>query len=71
MRIAICKSRPSRCKSLSLMRKRSRFWEKRPLKWIGNLAMAGGLIGLFVHYLRFGPKVVEEGKEEFREGKEP
>jgi len=37
----------------------------------GNLAMAGGLVGLFVHYLRFGPKIVEEGKEEIREGKEP
>jgi hypothetical protein len=44
---------------------------KRPLKWIGNLAMAGGLLGVFVHYLRFGPKIVEEGKEEPREGREP
>ena len=44
---------------------------KRPLKWIGNLAMAGGLIGMFVHFLRFGPKVVDEEKEELREGKEP
>jgi len=33
---------------------------KKPLKWIGNLAMAGGLIGVFVHYLRFGPKTIEE-----------
>jgi formate dehydrogenase iron-sulfur subunit len=32
---------------------------KHPLKWIGNLAMVGGLIGLFVHYLRFGPKAHE------------
>jgi hypothetical protein len=29
---------------------------KGPLKWLGNLAMVGGLIGLFVHYLRYGPK---------------
>jgi formate dehydrogenase beta subunit len=44
---------------------------KRPLKWIGNLAMAGGLVGMFVHFLRFGPKVVDEDKEELREGKQP
>jgi hypothetical protein len=36
-----------------------RLW-KHPLKWIGNLAITGGLIGLFVHYLRFGPKAREE-----------
>ena len=29
---------------------------KQPLKWLGNVAMIGGLIGLFVHYVRFGPK---------------
>jgi hypothetical protein len=29
---------------------------KHPLKWLGNVAMVGGLIGLFVHYIRFGPK---------------
>jgi formate dehydrogenase beta subunit len=33
---------------------------KHPLKWIGNLAMVGGLIGLFVHYLRYGPKARED-----------
>ena len=33
---------------------------KHPLKWLGNLAIAGGLIGLFVHYLRFGPKARED-----------
>jgi hypothetical protein len=32
-----------------------RLW-KSPLKWLGNLAMIGGLLGLFGHYLRFGPK---------------
>jgi formate dehydrogenase iron-sulfur subunit len=44
---------------------------KRPLKWLGNLAMAGGLIGVFVHYLRFGPKTVEEDHEEPRKGEQP
>ena len=29
---------------------------KHPLKWLGNVAMVGGLIGLFVHYIRFGPE---------------
>jgi hypothetical protein len=29
---------------------------KHPLKWLGNVAMVGGLMGLFVHYIRFGPK---------------
>jgi formate dehydrogenase iron-sulfur subunit len=33
---------------------------KHPLKWLGNLAIAGGLIGLFIHYLRFGPKARED-----------
>ena len=33
---------------------------KGPLKWLGNVAMVGGLIGLFVHYLRFGPKARED-----------
>jgi len=36
-----------------------RLW-KTPLKWIGNLAMLGGLLGLGVHYLRYGPKEVSE-----------
>ena len=47
-----------------------RLW-KRPLKWLGNLAMAGGLLGLFVHYLRFGPKSVEEDREVPRKGEQP
>ncbi len=29
---------------------------KTPLKWLGNLAIIGGLVGTFIHYLRFGPK---------------
>ena len=32
---------------------------KTPLKWLGNVAIIGGIIGTFVHYLRFGPKVVD------------
>ena len=36
-----------------------RIW-KGPLKWLGNLAMVGGLIGVTLHYLRFGPKQVHE-----------
>ncbi|HYN22559.1 MAG TPA: 4Fe-4S dicluster domain-containing protein, partial [Thermoanaerobaculia bacterium] len=47
-----------------------RLW-KGPLKWLGNLAMAGGLIGLFVHYLRYGPKSVEEDREVPRHGEQP
>ena len=35
-----------------------RLW-KGPLKWLGNLAMIGGLVGLAVHYMRFGPKKEE------------
>ena len=35
--------------------RRSGLW-KGPLKWIGNLAMVGGLLGVLVHYVRFGRK---------------
>jgi formate dehydrogenase iron-sulfur subunit len=46
-----------------------RLW-KHPLKWIGNLAIVLGLVGLFGHYLRFGPK---ERKDDLtpKEGEEP
>src|SRR3984893_3282132 len=33
---------------------------KHPLKGLGNLAMIGGVLGIAAHYLRFGPKTVEE-----------
>ena len=33
---------------------------KQPLKWIGNLAIIGGIIGTFLHYLRYGAKHVPE-----------
>lgn len=32
----------------------------KALKWVGNFAILGGIIGTFVHYLRFGPKQVPE-----------
>jgi formate dehydrogenase beta subunit len=47
-----------------------RLW-KGPLKWLGNAAMIGGLIGLFVHYLRFGPKSREEEDLALRPGAQP
>ncbi len=40
-----------------------RLW-KGPLKWLGNLAMVGGLIGVTLHYLRFGPKRVHSDRPE-------
>jgi hypothetical protein len=36
-----------------------RFW-KGPAKWIGNLAMIGGILGVTMHYLKFGPKQVHD-----------
>ena len=42
-----------------------RLW-KTPLKYLGNLAMLGGLIGVTLHYLRFGPKTVKTDKGEKR-----
>ena len=42
-----------------------RLW-KTPLKWVGNLAMLGGLVGVALHYLRFGPKTVHDGEAEKR-----
>jgi hypothetical protein len=47
-----------------------RLW-KGPLKWLGNIAMVGGVIGLFVHYLRFGPKDRDIEMKEPHEGAEP
>ena len=32
-----------------------KFW-KGPLKWLGGVAMVGGVLGVFAHYLRYGPK---------------
>ncbi len=36
---------------------------KYPLKWLGNLAMIGGVFGVAAHYLRFGPKTVDENAQ--------
>jgi formate dehydrogenase beta subunit len=36
-----------------------RLW-KGPLKWVGNAILLGGVLGAFLHYLRYGPKEVEE-----------
>jgi formate dehydrogenase iron-sulfur subunit len=44
---------------------------KHPLKWLGNLAIVGGLVGLFIHYLRFGPKAREEEDLVPHEGEQP
>jgi formate dehydrogenase beta subunit len=37
------------------------FW-KGPLKWLGNLAMVGGILATAVHYLRYGPKTHHTGE---------
>jgi formate dehydrogenase iron-sulfur subunit len=42
-----------------------RLW-KTPLKWLGNFAMLGGLVGVTLHYLRFGPKTVPDDEAEKR-----
>ncbi len=32
-----------------------RLWQG-PLKWLGNAVFVGGILGVFLHYLRFGPR---------------
>jgi hypothetical protein len=39
-----------------------RIW-KGPLKWLGNLAMTAGVLGVAMHYLRFGPKEIDKREE--------
>jgi formate dehydrogenase beta subunit len=39
-----------------------RLW-KHPLKWLGNIAMVGGIAGVFLHYMRYGPKQIKEEKK--------
>ena len=29
---------------------------KGPVKWIGNTLLLGGIVGVLVHFLRFGPR---------------
>ncbi len=36
---------------------------KGPLKWLGGLGMAAGVLGVFMHYVRFGPKEVDKREE--------
>ncbi|HWX56881.1 MAG TPA: formate dehydrogenase subunit beta [Verrucomicrobiae bacterium] len=36
---------------------------KGPLKWVGGLAMTFGVLGMFMHYVRYGPKEVHEEKK--------
>ena len=33
------------------------------MKWIGNVLIIGGIIGTFLHYLRYGPKIIPEDAE--------
>ena len=40
-----------------------RIW-KGPLKWLGNLAIAAGIFAAAGHYVRFGPKRVDENNDE-------
>lgn len=38
-----------------------RLW-KGPLRWVGGLTLVAGLLGMIVHYFRFGPKRI--GRED-------
>jgi len=40
-----------------------RIW-KGPLKWLGNFALAAGILTAVTHFVRFGPKEVDEPKKE-------
>jgi len=40
----------------------ARMW-KGPLKWLGGFAMTLGALGMFMHYVRFGPKEVDKEEE--------
>jgi len=39
-----------------------RLW-KGPLKWLGGLSMIGGVLGVFFHYVRYGPKEIDKHEE--------
>jgi len=39
-----------------------RLW-KHPLRWLGNIGLLAGIAGVLLHYVRFGPKVVDEKEE--------
>ena len=36
---------------------------KGPLKWLGGVGIAAGVLGVFMHYIRFGPKEVDKQEE--------
>jgi formate dehydrogenase beta subunit len=36
---------------------------KGPLKWLGGIGIVAGVFGVFMHYIRFGPKEVDEAEE--------
>jgi formate dehydrogenase iron-sulfur subunit len=36
---------------------------KGPLKWLGGIGMVAGVFGVFMHYVRFGPKEVDKVEE--------
>ena len=35
---------------------------KGPLKWLGGIGMVAGVLGVFMHYIRFGPKEVDKAE---------
>jgi len=39
-----------------------RLW-KHPLKWLGNIGLIAGIAGVLLHYVRFGPKVIDKKEE--------
>ena len=36
---------------------------KGPLKWLGGIGIVAGVLGVFMHYVRFGPKEVDKAEE--------
>jgi len=36
---------------------------KGPLKWLGGIGIVAGVFGVFMHYVRFGPKEVDKAEE--------
>jgi formate dehydrogenase beta subunit len=36
---------------------------KGPLKWLGGVGLMAGVLGVFMHYIRFGPKEVDKVEE--------
>jgi len=36
---------------------------KGPLKWLGGIGVMAGVLGVFMHYIRFGPKEVDKVEE--------